>query len=310
MPTFNGIKGHSENIARLSTAITRQAVARAYLFHGPEGIGKFSCALAFARAVNCDSDNGRDCGTCSSCARITAGNYPDVHVINEGYDTEIKIESVRQLQQEIFLRPYEARFKVFIINDSHNLNAVSANALLKTLEEPPEKSIIILVTDKPGRMPATIVSRCRRENFRQLSREEFSPALAEQGFDAVTRDYLAYFCEGRLGLALRLKGSEVVREKNRVIDRFLSSRLDDTIKREAIREELTVATVWFRDVYVTKLGMESCVNTDRKQDLNRCAAQYGFDDLERIFGALSSAFLYLEQNVNSKLLIANLQAYL
>jgi DNA polymerase III subunit delta' len=310
MLTFKDIKGHEDSIARLSTAIGRKTLASAYLFHGPEGIGKFSAAKAFARAVNCETETGHDCGICSSCLRIDGGNHPDVHVINEGYDTEIKIECVRQLQQEICLRPYEARYKIFILNDSHNLNAVAANALLKTLEDTPAKSIIVLVTDKPRVMPATIVSRCRRENFRPLSRAAFMSALAGQGFDAPAREYLSYSCEGRLGMALKLKGSPVISDKNSAIDRVLSGRLDDSMKREDIRKELAVMAVWFRDVYVTKLGLETAINGDRKRELAQCAARYGFADLERIFAAISSSLLYLEQNVNSKLLLANLQVSL
>lgn len=319
MLTFRDIRGHRDIISRLSAAVVRQTTAAAYLFYGPEGIGKFATAKAFARAVNCDAMSAPgagggagarphgDCGSCSSCLRIEAGSHPDVHVIDEGYDNEIKIESVRQLQQEIFLRPYEARHKVFIINDSHNLNTVSANALLKTLEDTPEKSIIILVTDKPRGMPSTIVSRCRRENFRPLSRNDFATALDAEGFDETSRDYLNGFCEGRIGLALRFRGSPVMREKNGVIDALLSGRLDDSMKREDIRKWLTTISVWFRDVYMAKLGADTIINADRRSDLERCAGRYGFDDLERVFAGISCAFLHLEQNVNSKLLLANLQ---
>lgn len=305
---MNELKGHQDIAVRLSAAIARGAVARAYLFHGPEGIGKFAAAKAFAAAVNCA--DGPACSGCPTCSRIDSGSHPDVHIIDEGYDAEIKIESIRQLQQEIALRPYEANHKVFIVNDSHNLNAVSANALLKTLEETPDKSIIILVTDKPRSMPGTIISRCRRVNFRPLSRGEFSAALAEQGFEEAVRDYLGYFCEGRLGFALRLKGQGLLQEKNSLIDGFLSGRIDESMKREELRRALTVMAGWFRDVYVAKLGAGTVINADRKDDVAAYARKYGFDDLERIFEGISSGFLFLEQNVNSKLLLANLQACL
>ncbi len=314
MLTFGDIKGHREIIRRLAASAANGTLANVYLFYGPEGTGKFATAKAFARAVNCAEArpgvSAGDCGACSSCRRIDAGNHPDVHVIDEGYDAEIKVESIRELQQEIALRPYEARYKVFIINDSHNLNAVSANALLKTLEETPSKSIIILVTDKSGLMPDTVVSRCRRENFRPLGREEFSAALSAAGFDRECREYLAYFCEGRLGPAMKLKGADILREKNNVIDSFLSGRVDETMKREEIREQLALVMAWFRDVYVIKLGHDAVINGDRRRELAQYAGRYGFDDLERIFAGISAAYRYLDQNVNSKLLLANLQACL
>jgi DNA polymerase-3 subunit delta' len=310
MLTLKDIQGHQDIAARLAASVRGQTLAGTYLFYGPEGIGKFAAAKAFARAINCDEGNGSDCGACSSCRRIDAGSHPDVHIIDEGYETEIKIESVRLLQEEIFLRPYEAKRKIFIINDSHNLNSVSANALLKTLEETPGRSTIILVTDKPGLMPSTIVSRCRRENFRCLGRAPFSAALASLGYPGEAREYLSFFCEGRIGLAVRLRGSDVIAEKNRIIDSFLSGNVDEAMKREDIRRELSVMMAWFRDVYVTKLGLERVINSDRKRELAQGAARYGFGDLERIFYGISSAYLYLDQNVNSKLLLANLQVCL
>ena len=95
------------------------------------------------------------------------------------------------------------------------------------------------------------------------------------------------------------------------IDRFLSGRLEaGESKREDLRRELTVMAAWFRDVYITKLGIDSAINADRKRELEQCASRYGFDDVERILGAISSSFLFLEQNVNIKLLVANLQSTL
>ena len=321
MLKLGDIKGHDEIVARLRAGVRDNTLARAYLFYGPEGVGKFSAAKALARAANCEQLGApsnridgqapvrtEECGVCSACRRIEAGNYPDVHIIDQGYTAEIKIEDVRALQQEICLMAYEARRKVFIINDSHNLNPVAANAMLKTLEDTPGQSLIILVTDKPRVLLDTVVSRCRRENFRPLDQAGFSEQLAGLGFDAPTRGYLAYFCEGRLGLAMRLKGSDILGEKNALIDRFLGGRLEDSeIKREELRKGLVIIAGWFRDVYMTKLGLENAINADRRRDLEQCAARYGFGDIERIFGTISASLGHLEQNVNIKLLTANLQ---
>lgn len=310
MLKLDQIKGHDEVIARLGAGVRDNTLAGVYLFYGPEGVGKFSAAKSLARAVNCEQSPAGipECGVCSACRRIEAGNYPDVHIIDAGYTAEIKIEDVRALQQEICLRPYEARRKVFIINDSHNLNPVAANAMLKTLEETPGQSLIVLVTDKPRILLDTVVSRCRRENFRPLSQDDFAAQLEGMGFDSPTRAYLAYFCEGRLGLAMRLKGSDILGEKNAMIDRFLSGRLEDSeIKREELRKGLVIIAGWFRDVYMTKLGLENAINGDRRRDLAQCASRYGFEDIERIFGMISASFGHLEQNVNIKLLTANIQ---
>jgi len=306
--TFDDIKGNAGVIARLrKTPHKRRGV---YLFCGPEGTGKFTAARCLAKAIQCEEGG---CNECRFCRSIDMGAHPDVHVIDNGYSEEIKIEDVRRFQQEIFLRPYQSETAVFIINDAHTLNHVSANALLKTLEEPPDYALVVLVTDKPQMLLKTIVSRCRIEKFSALGRQEFIEALSRvQGFDAVSARYLAYFCEGRLGSALRMKGREIVAEKNRIIDSFLSGsvRSSESYKKEDLREQMSVLAAWFRDIYLMKLGVDDPVNIDRRAELESACGVFSLEGLESLFSSISSSFVYSEQNVNARLLAANLQACL
>ena len=295
--TFADLRGNGELLARLEKS--GRARRGVFLFCGPEGTGKFTAACCLARAVL-----GLPAG---------ANSHPDLHIIDNGYDEEIKIEDVRRLQQEMSMRPYSSEAAVFIINDAHSLNHVAANALLKTLEEPPAYALVVLVTDKPQALLKTILSRCRVEKFSALGREEFVEALSgKKGFDRESARYLAYFCEGRMGPALRMERREIIAEKNRVIDNFLggSVRAPESYRKEDLREQMSVLAAWFRDIYLMKLGVDDPVNIDRRAELEKACGAFSFEGLEEIFSFISSSFVYSEQNVNAKLLAANLQACL
>lgn len=135
------ILGQEKPIQRLKKYISTENFPGAYLFTGPEGIGKSLVALNFAKTVNCLEEKGDSCEKCISCLKMNKNNHPDLHIIdavNNTESSEIKIEYIRHLQEEIYLKPYEARKKVFIIHDAHNLTVDASNAFLKTLEEPPK----------------------------------------------------------------------------------------------------------------------------------------------------------------------------
>jgi DNA polymerase III subunit delta' len=311
--SFADIRGQDKAIARLAANIGNNHVAGAYLFSGPEGIGKKLTAFNFAKALNC-LENGIDaCDRCISCRKIDNSQHADLHIIDNGMFEEIKIADIRVLQQEIALRPYEGRYKVFIINNAHNLNPESANAFLKTLEEPPKNSVIILVTDKPKILFRTIISRSQVIKFSALSRAGFEEVLKE-GYDMDERGlrYLSFFCEGRIGAAMQWKGRDVISEKNRVIDFFSQSRSNSENSfiqdRLTLRQSLNILTGWFRDLYFTKAGMpcDQIINLDRGDELETMAERYSFGELEDVLNGISETMLYLEQNANVKLLLANL----
>jgi DNA polymerase-3 subunit delta' len=331
---FNDIQGHAPQIRRLKSRIQHDRLSGAYIFCGPEGIGKKMVASAFAQAVNCPQNSGEACGVCPSCMKIARGTHPDVHYIGtQGPDQtesgagegsrrkapaesrgEIKIDDIRLLQQEISLRPYEAKYKVFIVDDAHMLNPEASNAFLKTLEEPPKNSVIILITDKPRLLFKTVVSRCWTIKFSALSPEEFMQALGERlALGDTALRYLALACEGRLGSALSQGASDVLAHKNRIIDYFTASPPNHSVEnsfiqdRAQLKESLQVLVGLLRDIYVYKTGADvsRLVNSDRSELLKRLAGQISFARLDQVMQTIQESLLALEQNANIKLVLAN-----
>ncbi len=313
--SFKDIRGQDKPIQILEDHMKQGRLAGAYLFTGPEGVGKSLTAKTLAKAVNCQEGNFEACGRCNSCLKIDKAQHPDVHIIDsEG--AEIKIENIRQLQSQIALRPYEGKKKVFIINNAHHLNLASSNAFLKTLEEAPGESLIILVSEKPALLLQTIISRCRLLKFNPLARPELEAILTgDYSLEADLAHFLAYFCEGRLGHALRLKDAGILKEKNSIIDEFVFQggagleRMKPQ-KREETRESLNILASWFRDLYLIKTGMpySELINLDRKSELLKSMHQFSFFELDEILNSISGSLLYVGQNINIKLLKSNLKA--
>ena len=315
--SFGEIRGQDKALDRLKGSLRLGRLAGAYLFAGPQGIGKYLAARTFAKALNCLSADNAPCDACVSCVKIDKDMHPDVHCIDVG-DEEIKIEHIRQLQKDINLRPYEGKKKVFIIRNAHNLNPASAGALLKTLEEPGGNSVIVLVTEKPMMLFKTIVSRCQVIKFEVLPRQELEAVLKRDfavGADAA--HFLAYFCEGRLGRALGLKDQDVLSEKNSVIDEFgipASNRAGnaDISERQDLARLLNILVAWFRDLYLMKTGIASggLINLDRAAELSRLKDALTFTEIEEIFDYVSLSLSYLKHNINTKLLLANVRCFL
>jgi DNA polymerase-3 subunit delta' len=260
------------------------------------------------------------CDTCLSCRKIENGLHPDVSVTSAGEKGAIKIEQVRELKRLVFLRPYEGRNKIFIINDAHQLTAEAQSALLKLLEEPPESSYFILVSAKPGLLFRTIISRCQCLKFRPLKRTELEALLRkEYSLGLEFAHYLAYFSEGRLGQALRLKQEpDLIGFKNRVIDSFTGARrgLDFQDRawedKEQFRRSLNILAGWLRDIYLVKANASSTelINLDRRQELLKASSRYSHSELERALAGISNSLLWLENNINLRLLALNLKAEL
>ena len=316
---FSQIQGQDRPIAILKGYLATKKFAGAYLFVGPQGTGKYLAAVNFAKAVNCLGDGLDACDTCISCLKIEKNQHPDFHLIEAGDISEaIKIEAIRELKREISLKPYEGKRKVFIIDDAHKLTPEAANALLKVLEERAGESLIILVTAKPALLFKTIISRCQSIRFLPLKRPELEGILKDDyALNSSLAHFLAYAYEGRIGSALRLKDSEILREKNRIIDAFILARKvdNDTFlpqDRAQFRQCLETLTSWFRDIYLIKVGVahSELINLDRRDELLRTMQRYSWFELEETMKFIADASLYLEQNVNLKLLLSNLKVEL
>lgn len=286
----------------------------AFLLTGPEGIGKKRIALHLAQALNCLDREDDACGSCVSCQKIAAGNHPDIHLIEKA-ESDITIDDIRRLQRVGALRPYEARRAVCILDNAHRLNPESSNALLKFLEEPPASSIFFLVTDKPQLLFDTVVSRCKKIQCPGIVRAELAEYLITR--HSLAREeahYIAYFSEGSVGRALRLKEGNALAEKNRIIDRFMApsdraAAEPRSVEREEIASWCVVLAGWFRDVGLIKAGCDvsEVMNLDRLEDLGSLASRISYAQLSRLLKVLTEAVVYLEQNSNAKLLLSALQ---
>jgi len=325
--SFSAIRDQDKAKAVLKGCLRQGRAAGGYLFTGPEGVGRLAAAKEFAKALNCEAVNvaaqlceaagSEPCDACLSCKKIDAGIHPDIHLI-DSQESEIKIEDIRQLQKEMSLRPFEGKFKFFIIDNAHNLNAASSNALLKVLEEPSKNSILVLITDKPSKLFGTVVSRCKTVKFFPLKRDGLRRVLIEDHkLDNDQAHFLAYFSEGRAGRALELKGTDMLKKKNAIIDRFNAAQRPNlenfTFKeKEDLRLCLNILAAWFRDIYLAKIGanQSEMINLDRKLELLAAAGRYSFADLTEIFSCVSDSLRYLDQNINTKLLLYNLGAHL
>lgn len=311
---FADILGHEKPLGIINAYLEGSAFSGGFIFSGPEGIGKRLVAQIIAQKLNCTAMD-KPCGLCESCLKIEKLTYPDLHIIQNG-EAQIKIDDIRSILREANFRPYEGAMKIFIIDNAHKLNLEAANSLLKTLEEPPKDALIILITHKPQNIIKTVLSRCKKIKFSPLPRPRLEAVLAKDySLDKFTAHFLSFYAEGRLGLALKLKDTLQLTQKNKIFESFvLSSKplernfMDQN--KEQLRTFLNILASWFRDIYLLKAGMtdNEIIHLDRKDDLLKLISKFSFKQLDDIMTSISDSSLYLDANINNKLLLHNLGA--
>ena len=206
---FEDVKGQDAIVATLKNQIKSDRIGHAYLFCGTRGTGKTTVAKIFAKAVNCEHPaDGSPCGECETCRSLAAGTSMNVIEIDAASNNGV--DNIREIREEVSYRPTEGRYKVYIIDEVHMLSIGAFNALLKTLEEPPEYVIFILATTEAHKIPVTILSRCQRYDFKRISIETISSRLMElikkEKWDVEEKAvrYIARMADGSMRDALSL----------------------------------------------------------------------------------------------------------
>jgi DNA polymerase III subunit delta' len=264
------------------------------LFAGPEGVGKKTLALALARLAHCKAES-RDwpCELCSSCLKANSGNHPDVTLVEPVTNT-IRIETMRHMSQEVQYRPFQGKERFFVIDQADRMTEEASNSILKTLEEPPPTSKIVLVTAYPERLLSTIRSRCQTFLFRSLSRKEINEYLARTQTPG-DRELRAAFAGGSIGSAIALDLKAMVADRDRMLNLLLQWRRGEsfetifsTCEREPLRSELKnreraaryleVLQNLAEDLYYLQVSTpERVVNFDRLQQLKDLSRTLSLD---------------------------------
>ena len=210
MAGFKDIIGHKREIAHLTKAMEAGKVSHAYIFSGAKGTGKLTLADAFAMALQCTGEGERPCGSCHSCQQAASGNHPDIIHLTHEKPNSIGVEDVReQLVGDVQIRPYNGKYKIYIIPEAEKLTVQAQNAILKTIEEPPEYAVIILLTTNEQSFLDTIRSRCVLLQLKPVPDEQVKAYLMEHlQIPDYEADICSAFAQGNIGKAIRLASSE------------------------------------------------------------------------------------------------------
>lgn len=312
--TFAQIIGHERQKDILRRALSGGRLAHAYLFAGPEGVGKRLMALAVARQLFCEQHTG--CGECAACRKLDHRNHPDLHVL-EPDGSSIKIEQIRAIQRDLSLRPVEGGRKVCLIEAAEAMTTGAANALLKTLEEPRGDTLLILLSSQPQRLLETIRSRCQLLQFpRQplaLVRESLQTQLGVADAEA---HVLAALSEGSFKKAFGKDRQLYLDERHTLLKTLTALSAGSILPIFEFAEKLAgdkamlpdiieIFQAFYRDVLLTLHGHDAdeLVNLDLSEKVRRVAGHENSANVLAKLEALKNARWQLERNLNPQLVM-------
>jgi len=305
----------------------RDRLRHAYLITGPEGVGRQTLAVKFAQALNCTNppENGGFCDVCRDCRQFRSLTHPDLSLlIPEEAHKDVRIDQVRELQRTLSLSPYAGSYRIALLPDFQRATTQAANALLKTLEEPPDKVVLLLTANAPEGLLPTIVSRCEVIRLRPASIATTQAYLeSEKGVAVGMARLLAHLSGGRVGAAIRLAEDPVVlsRRREHLVNfiGLLSARRYERFKlaeslskprsqaRQNLNEILPIWLSFWRDILMRTAGKSlSLINVDFEAQIDQVAAQVSPDLARTLVITHEKAFQHLDSNANVQLLVETL----
>ena len=323
--TWN-LLGHEMAIEYLKQHSLPEKTRHAYLITGPEGVGKRTLALAFIKALNCTQppEPGEFCGECVTCRQIDAQIFPDSTVLAPEPGKDLRIEQIRTMQQTLALAPYQSRFRIVMILNFHHATASASNALLKSLEEPPSRAILILTADAAESLLPTIASRCEVLRLRPQPVEMAAEGLNKRfGIAPELARRYAHLTSGRIGAAVRLESDpqslNTYEEALDLLEELLPAKqrerlnsLDGLIKSKSGPREVAAMLVpawltWWRDCMMLNAGADvPLVNLNRQTQIAKVAGQVSGSTLKELLESHEAALGQIESYVNARLLLENL----
>ena len=318
-PFFKNLLGHDRAKSLLREAVSNNKVGHAYLFRGPDGVGKKRAAVTFGAFLNCSNRTDDACGRCGSCRKYMAGSHPDlIHIAPDG--AAIKIGQVRELKHQLTFPPLEAPTRVIILEDIHTMRREAANSLLKTLEEPAPDNLLILTADQSGTILPTIISRCQVIPFGPLDHEDMARVLRqEHDLDEPRALALAAVAEGSLGRAKLLIEENLLAFRQEVVEELLlmeNNQAEITGKvyrfsekgaalKENIYEFLTLLRLWYRDLILAAAGVpgSAIANKDLASTLPAALKRWSLAQLHTRLHLLDRAERQLSHNCSRSLVL-------
>lgn len=313
MTTFRDVVGHESIIGHFKSSIEQGKVAHAYLIHGEKGTGKKMLAGLFAKTLQCEAGGTDPCGTCRSCIQCDSGNQPDIIWVTHEKPTVISVDDIReQVNNDIIIKPYSSWYKIYIIPEAELMNPQAQNALLKTIEEPPEYAIIMLLTNNLDKMLPTILSRCITLNLKPVGELDMMEYLSRMGIPQAKAKFCVGFAFGNLGKAVRLATSEEYNEIKhdcvqilKDINRMEIYDLIDAVKKMSkykldIYDYLDIMMMWYRDILMLKVSgsPDKLLFKEEYATLKQQANYISYEGIENVLKALDKVKVRLEANVN------------
>ncbi len=314
---FNNIIGHEEIIRHLKNAMRSGKVSHSYVFTGEPGSGKKLLATTFAITLQCEAGGTEPCQKCESCKKALGKNHPDIIMVSHARPGVITIDEIRsQVVGDVGIRPYFSPHKIYIIPEADLMTTEAQNALLKTIEEPPEYAVIMLLTSNAGALLPTILSRCVRLDLKVVDDVLVKKYLMEHlHIPDYQADIDASFAQGNIGRAVEAATSEEFSRLTqnalkllKYSDKMEVYDLAEEIKnlsaeKQNINDYLDIFQFWFRDVLMFKATRE-IDNLVFKQEINYIreqASERSYENIEKILEAIASTKVRLRANVNFEL---------